>query len=141
MGFSAFTRAFKGTGPILTGLGIGTGIEMAVNKESFGNGLMKSIPLTAAFAVLPASVMNIAMIAPPVIEGLTTLGVSANRTVRDNYAKNRTVGPKFTYQDTNQALTMRQAAVQAIQGSKLNARNALGGEASLMHRGYGGRKG
>lgn len=32
------------------------------------------------------------------------------------------------------AYTMRQRAIQAIQGSKLNARSALGNEASLMHR-------
>lgn len=37
------------------------------------------------------------------------------------------------YQDTQRALTMRQAAVQQIQGSKLNARSALGGEAKLMN--------
>lgn len=38
------------------------------------------------------------------------------------------------YTDTQQALTMRQAGVQAIQGSRMNARNALGNEAQLMHR-------
>lgn len=38
------------------------------------------------------------------------------------------------YMDTSQAQTMRQAAVQAIQGSKLNARSALGGEARLFHQ-------
>lgn len=37
------------------------------------------------------------------------------------------------YQDTQRAMTMRQAAVQAIQGSKLNARSALGGEAQLIN--------
>lgn len=36
------------------------------------------------------------------------------------------------YMDTNRALTMRQAAVQQIQGNKLNARSALGGEARLF---------
>lgn len=36
------------------------------------------------------------------------------------------------YMDTNQAATMRQAAVQQIQGNKLNARSALGGEARLF---------
>lgn len=41
----------------------------------------------------------------------------------------------FSYTDTEAAYTMRQSAVQAIQGSKLNARSALGGEAKLMHRG------
>jgi len=36
------------------------------------------------------------------------------------------------YMDTQRAQTMRQAAVQAIQGSKLNARSALGGEAKIF---------
>lgn len=40
------------------------------------------------------------------------------------------------YVDTQQALTMRQAAVQAIQGSKLNARSALGGEARILSTGW-----
>lgn len=44
----------------------------------------------------------------------------------------------FKYKDTQQAITMRQAAVQAIQGSRMNARSALGGEARLMHRGTPG---
>jgi hypothetical protein len=37
------------------------------------------------------------------------------------------------YQDSQRALTMRQAAVEAIQGSKLNARSALGGEARILN--------
>lgn len=36
------------------------------------------------------------------------------------------------YMDTSRALTMRQAAVQQIQGNKLNARSALGGEARIF---------
>lgn len=42
--------------------------------------------------------------------------------------------PNFggNYQDTQRALTMRQAAVQQIQASKLNARSALGGEAKIL---------
>jgi hypothetical protein len=40
------------------------------------------------------------------------------------------------YQDTQKALTMRQAAVQAIQGSKLNARSALGGEARILNQNW-----
>lgn len=39
------------------------------------------------------------------------------------------------YQDTQRALTMRQAGVEAIQGSKLNARSALGGEARILSAG------
>ena len=36
------------------------------------------------------------------------------------------------YMDTNAAVTMRQAAVQQIQGNKMNARSALGGEARIF---------
>lgn len=36
------------------------------------------------------------------------------------------------YMDTQRAQTMRQAAVQQIQGNKLNARSALGGEARIF---------
>lgn len=47
----------------------------------------------------------------------------------------RVVGNGFN--DTSRAQTMRQAAVQAIQGSKMNARSALGGEARLFHENSG----
>lgn len=47
------------------------------------------------------------------------------------YATNNVVGGN--YMDTQRAMTMRQASVQAIQGSKLNARSALGGEAKLLN--------
>lgn len=36
------------------------------------------------------------------------------------------------YVDTQQAQTMRQAALQQIQGNKMNARSALGGEARIF---------
>lgn len=47
------------------------------------------------------------------------------------YAYNNRVGGNYV--DTQRAQTMRQAAVQAIQGSKLNARSALGGEARILN--------
>jgi hypothetical protein len=37
-----------------------------------------------------------------------------------------------TYMDTQRAVTMRQAAVQAIESSKMNARSSLGGEAKIL---------
>ena len=40
------------------------------------------------------------------------------------------------YEDTQRALTMRQAAVQQIQGSKMNARSALGSEARILSENY-----
>ncbi|MCU5391988.1 hypothetical protein OCE55_28785 [Bacillus paranthracis] len=47
------------------------------------------------------------------------------------YATNNVVGGNYV--DTQRVLTMRQASVQAIQGSKMNARSALGGEAKLLN--------
>ncbi|MGG0592517.1 hypothetical protein ABEY80_22030 [Priestia megaterium] len=41
-----------------------------------------------------------------------------------------------SYEDTQRALTMRQAAVQQIQGSKMNARSALGGEARILSENF-----
>ena len=45
------------------------------------------------------------------------------------YATSNVVGD---FVDTRGAQTMRQATVQAIQGSKMNARSALGGEAKIL---------
>ena len=64
-------------------------------------------------------------------------GAAAYGSVKKQMQKwkdNRQTGLRSTYTDSEQALTMRQAAVQAIQGSRMNARNALGGEANMMHR-------
>jgi hypothetical protein len=47
------------------------------------------------------------------------------------HAKNNVVGGN--YMDNQRALTMRQGAVQAIQGSKMNARSALGNEAKILN--------
>lgn len=40
------------------------------------------------------------------------------------------------YQDTQRAATMRQASIEAISGSKMNARSALGGEAKILSQGW-----
>lgn len=85
--------------------------------------------------------------AAPHLALTTQIGIPAmNAAIRGTYRLSRSLtdrhneqlrpGTNFTYRDTRAAATMRQAAVQAIQGSKLNARNALGGEAALMHKGY-----
>lgn len=51
-----------------------------------------------------------------------------------NHATSGIVGGNF--QDSEHAATMRQAAVQQIQGNKLNARSALGGEARIFSQRY-----
>jgi hypothetical protein len=45
------------------------------------------------------------------------------------------VGASWNYQDTEQAATMRQRGLQAIQSGRMSARSALGGEARALHRG------
>lgn len=40
------------------------------------------------------------------------------------------------YIDTQRALTMRQASVQAIESSKMNGRSALGGEAKILSQSW-----
>jgi hypothetical protein len=54
-----------------------------------------------------------------------------NRNVYDYYTPGRLGG---NYIDTQQALTMRQAAIQNLQQSRVNGRLVLGNEASFLHR-------
>jgi hypothetical protein len=107
--------------------------------DSVTTAFMKEIPSTVAWAVAPGVMWAVtgAQLAPALAQGY----MNANNTLRGKYNANHRPGTMFSYTDTQQAATMRQAAVQAIQGSKMNARNALGGEAALMHRGYGDRMG
>jgi hypothetical protein len=53
------------------------------------------------------------------------------RTITRNYTSGVIGG---NYVDTKQALTMRQAAVQAIQQARVNGRQVLGNEASFFHK-------
>lgn len=85
--------------------------------------------------------------AAPWTMGATMLGSAATQGIVgfNNYKKRAgekhamnyyqgTVGGQ--YMDTQRALTMRQAAVQQIQGNKLNARSALGGEAKILNQNF-----
>lgn len=129
------------------GLGIGVGgaaLDLGINAffkmregNNIGTALIKAVPESIAWAIAPGimGTMLAAQIAPALVQGY----MAANSTLRGKYNQNHKAGTQFSYQDTKAALTMRQASVQAIQGSKMNARNALGGEASLMHRGWADR--
>jgi hypothetical protein len=102
--------------------------------DSFGKAVIKGIGSGIAWGVMPGVMwagVGASMI-PGIVKGIDSL----NDRMAQDYNNMITPGTNFVYRDSRAALTMRQAAVQAIQGSKLNARNALGGEAALMHRGY-----
>lgn len=127
-----------GIGGAALQMGIGAFLEMR-QGESFSTAALKQIPSTVAWAVAPG-VMT-AYTAISAAPALANAYIMADQRLKSTYNQNHRAGTNFSYMDTQQALTMRQASVQAIQGSKLNARNALGGEASLMHRSYSDRMG
>lgn len=120
------------------GVAITTGLRTMTHKkrgESLGTSLLKGIGTGAFYAFAPKTLTAAAFTAP-MVKGAIQGSFRASRNITDRRRQQTRPGTSFTYRDSNAALTMRQASVQAIQGSKLNARNALGGEASLMHRSY-----
>ena len=124
----------------LTGIGANLGlgvIARTMGGDPLGSAILKEIPSSILFGLAPG--LGWASMALSVGAGLTNAGIQANKTLGVNYNNRHKSGPVFNYMDTNQAITMRQAAVQAIQGSKINGRNALGGEARMLHVAYGDR--
>lgn len=131
------------------------------NARSFGSAMKNVVPMVGvdiglrmltgdrlgkavADSARDAAIVAVAPVAFGMYAGATVVGALGSSYVKAGQAiegrfndrvRANTV-PSFSYQDNYQAATMRQASIQAIQGSKLNARNALGNEASLMHRGY-----
>ncbi len=105
----------------------GTGMGTAVFKAGVENILWATNPV----------LMGAAQIAPLAIQGTIAAHDFRKRRAQeiqqDKYNRGRVGG---NYIDTAQAQTMRQAAVQQIQGNKLNARSALGGEARIFSNTY-----
>lgn len=103
--------------------------------DSFGSAVGSAAVSSLAFEVFgagPVMAFQLATMMPGM-----ALGVS-ERVRSEAIRWDMMHKPNFggNYHDTQQALTMRQQAVQAISGSKMNARSALGGEGRLMHRPY-----
>lgn len=124
------------SGLLGTGLMVGmTAMNVGMNMKE-GDSLGKAVFKEAGDAALMALGGPVywgvqgAQIAGAVAAGIYNLSNTKTSTFRQN---TRT-SPQFRYVDTESAYTMRSAAVQAIQGSKLNARSALGGEARLLSR-------
>ena len=118
-------------GAALFDVGINTFFNVKEGNSIFTSvlkGTIEAIP----YAILPGPMITYDLMR---LGGVLAKGAHQyNKALSQRYTNMLNPQPRFTYMDTRQALTMRQAAVQAIQGSKLNARNALGGEAALMHR-------
>lgn len=119
------------------GMGIDTAMNM-MNGDNFGTAAVKGAftgMLWHTFGFMPMMAIELAPAVPAMIES----GAKWKKEKQQWW--NQQFLPNFggSYQDTRRALTMRQAGIEAIQGSKLNARSALGGEARLiagtLHRG------
>lgn len=118
------------------GLSVGVASRMS-EGDSFGTSVLKEIPSQVLFGLAPGVGWTIAGagMAFGAVKGLRQKG----KELGVKYNRAHSSSPFFQYQDTQQAITMRQASIQAIQGSKINGRNALGGEAKMMHRNWSER--
>lgn len=126
----------KGMSNAFIGAATGIGMNYAFERmggSSNGEALKNSIFWYGAEKIAGQGLMMVPMVAQ-----MTEAGYSAYRDhqlygqgelkqyYRSNFGGN--------YQDTQQAYTMRQRAVQSMQESRMNARSVLGSEARTLHR-------
>lgn len=117
------------------GFGAWAGIDTFLNMkegDDFGTAAVKGVATGALWTVAPGP-MWAATLAPAIRDGAIAYN-TWNKQKTDWWQQQHLPNFGGQYQDTQRAATMRQAAVQQIQGSKLNARSALGGEAKLLGR-------
>ncbi len=126
-------------GGSLAWMGVSTAMNVS-GGDDLGTGLVKAGAETALWNFAPG--IMTAHLAATTIPDMVIAGHEWKRRREGEYKKNfyrGTVGGDYI--DTQRAATMRQASVEAINGSKINARSILGGEARLLnqnsHRGQG----
>lgn len=123
--------------PIMATVGVGSFMYEVNSQTKQGNGLgvsiMKAGVENALWDLNPA-LMFAATLAPMAVQGGVAAHKFRRKRTEERYDMRHNsygqIGGGFI--DTMQAQTMRQAAVQQIQGNKLNARSALGGEARIF---------
>lgn len=100
--------------------------------DSFRTAVVRAGAETAAWAVAPYAMgaYEVGKLAVAGVEGGHAWHQNKKSAWNEAHRRNTTVGGN--YQDTQRAATMRQASIEAISGSKMNARSALGGEAQLL---------
>lgn len=131
--FKAANGGLKSVGYLGAGM---TALDFKANMDQgqgVGEAAMKSLTTYAAWSAA-APVMwahTAATTGVDAVEGAYKWRKQRSEEMRQQLTPDRSVGGN--YMDTSRAQTMRQAAVQAIQGSKMNARSSLGGEARLFH--------
>lgn len=123
--------------PIMFTAGVGNFMYEVNSQTKQGNGLgvsiMKAAVENALWDLHPVT-MFAATLAPMAVQGGVAAHKFRRKRTEERYDMKHNsygqIGGGFI--DTMQAQTMRQAAVQQIQGNKLNARSALGGEARIF---------
>lgn len=129
-----FGQFLKKTPMPVAGFALGVASDMALGQKSLPSAIQRGIKDAIAWGVAP-HLMG-AKMAYDLIAPLTSAGYSAFRRAQSDYGFSFGHNMRGNYfQDTQATYTMRQRAVQAIQNSRMNARSALGREASLMHQG------
>lgn len=125
----------KTRSPIFTGGNVAFGVldagmNLAAGDDA-GTAIFKAGATTALWYAAPAvmTAHMVATTAPAVAGAYHGWKRNAVSKWNTNFLQGSVGGQ---YQDTQRAHTMRQAAVGAIQGSKMNARSALGGEARIL---------
>ncbi|MCU5076803.1 hypothetical protein OB985_04265 [Bacillus cereus] len=126
----------RGGKKLATAGGLAFGADTAMNLyggDDLGTSVLKA-GVTGALAAsnpLLFGGITVASMAQEGYWGLQQFNHQKKQWWNAQYATNNRVGGNYV--DTQRAQTMRQAAVQAIQGSKMNARSALGGEAKILN--------
>lgn len=126
------------------GKAVSTLFDIAVPAQSFvesrkdGHGVMRSVAKGAfdfaAWSVAPEVMTGVMFAGMAKSIGQAAAGVSKNVGQNMSKAYGNSLGFYSTYNDTQNAYTMRQRGLQAIQRNGMNARNVLGSEARMFHR-------
>ena len=128
------TAAVKNPLAALEILGTGSSMKYRMNNgDSFMSAAFKETVENALYASNPA-IMSAIQMAPLAYQGVKAAHDFRKRKSEEMHDMRYNMYGKIggNYMDTSRAVTMRQAAVQQIQGNKLNARSALGGEARIF---------
>lgn len=127
-GMGILTKGNIGFGVLDAGLNLAAG-------DDAGTAIGKAAVSTALWFTAPG-VMTAHMLATMAPAGIAA-GHNWHRQAKSTWRNAHMQGSLGgMYQDSQRALTMRQAAVQEIQGSKMNARSALGGEAKILNNNW-----
>jgi hypothetical protein len=129
--FATGLSAITGIGtPNLMYVGLDSAQNLA-NGDSLGTSVAKGFASGALMASMtPVAAGMMALDAGNAYVKFKGWEIKRNQQLKGLMRQSNTVGGGYV--DTQRALTMRQASIQAIQGSKLNARSALGGEARIL---------